>query len=408
MRRRSPTTLPADVARELAALDAALAGEPVAADLTDLGALALTLRDDRPVPPPAFAARLDDRAAAGFPAPAGDRRGPARSRRTWAGAGLLASGVAAAVLAVSLAGGGGTDGPTADRPVVAQAPALDATQAPVDAAGAATSPAAKRAPQAPAAPSQLESSVTAPIVVPSTPAPPVGAVTGGATRSVERGASLRLATTPKQLDDVVSGVVRVTDVAGGFVMSSSVDARPGIGGGAAFDLRIPSARLQSALAQLSQLAHVRSRTQSSFDVTAQVGSAAGRIASLRAARRSVLRQLAAAPGEAAAAVLRARLRSIEARLAQAKAVRADLRRRTTYSAVAVQVVTERRQAGGAGGGGWTPGDALHDAGRVLGVVLGALLVGLAALLPVALLAAVLIPLARAARRRRREHLLDGT
>ena len=406
MRRRSSTTLPADVARELDALDAALAGDPVAADLGDLGALALTLRDDRPAPGAAFAARLDERAAAGFPAPAGERRTPNRSRRTWAGAGILASGVAAAVLAVSLAGGG-TEGPTADRPVVAQAPVLDAAQAPVDAAGAATSSQAKIAPQVPAAPSQLESSVPAPTAVPSTPAPPVGSATGAVTRSVERGASLRLATTPKQLDDVASGVVRVTDVAGGFVMSSSVDARPGIGGGAAFDLRIPSARLQSALAQLSQLAHVRSRTQSSFDVTAQVGSAAGRVAALRAARRSVLRQLAAASGEAAAAPLRARLRSIDIRLTQAKAARADLRRRTAYSAVAVQVVTERRQAGAVGGGSWTPGDALHDAGRVLGVVLGALLVGLAALLPVALLAAILIPLARAARRRRREHLLDG-
>jgi hypothetical protein len=405
MRRRSSTTLPADVARELDALDAALAGDPVPADLGDLAALALTLRDDRPATGTAFASRLDARAAAGFPVQAAGRRAPGRSRRTWAGAGILASGAAAAVLAVSLTGGG-TDGPTADRPVAAQAPTLDAAQAPVDTAGSSALSATKRAPQIPAAPAELSATVTALSAVPSTPAPPVGSVTGAATRSVERGASLRLATTPRQLDDVVSGVVRVTDVAGGFVMSSSVDARPGTGGGAAFDLRIPSARLQGALAQLSQLAHVRSRTQSSFDVTAQVGSAAGRVAALRAARRSVLRQLAAASTEAAAVPLRARLRSIDSRLAQAKATRADLRRRTTYSTVAVQVVTERRQAA-AGGGSWTPGDALHDAGRVLGVVLGALLVGLAALLPVALLAAILIPLARAARRRRREHALDG-
>ena len=36
---------------------------------------------------------------------------------------------------------------------------------------------------------------------------------------------------------------------------------------------------------------------------------------------------------------------------------------------------------------WTPGDALHDAGRVLSVALGVALVGLAALLPLGLLAA---------------------
>ena len=141
--------------------------------------------------------------------------------------------------------------------------------------------------------------------------------------------------------------------------------------------------------------------------TESLGSAAGRIAALRAARRSLLRQLPAAATDAAAATLRARLRSVDRRLAQAKATRADLRRRTAYSTVAVQVATERRQAAIGGGGDWTPGDALHDAARVLGVTLGALLVGAAAVLPLAIIAALAWPLARSARRRRREHALDG-
>ena len=406
MRRRSSTTLPADVARELDALDAALAGDAVPSDLGDLGALALTLRDDRPVPGVAVAARLDERAAAGFPAA---KRATGRSRRTWAGLGIVASGAAAAVLAVSLSGG--SDRAALDAPV-ASAPASIAAGAAGPPEVATTAPNTLRAAKAPASVQAADSAVApsasgAAAPHASTAAPSPVPAASAAPRSVERGASLRLATTPKRLDEVAAGVVRTTDQAGGFVMSSSVDARPGTGGGATFDLRIPSSRLQSALAQLSQLAHVRSRTQSSFDVTGQVGSAAGRIASLRAARRSLLQQLAAAPTDVAAAALRARLRSVDRRLAQAKAVRADLRRRTSYSTVAVQVVTERPAAGASGGGSWTPRDALHDAGRVLTIVLGGLLVGLAALLPLALLAAVLVPLARIARRRRREHALDG-
>lgn len=402
MRRRSSTTLPPDVARELAALDAAIAGEPVAADLADLAALATAVRDDRPVPRAAFRARLDARAADRFPAAPAPGRRP--SRRLVPALGVLASGAAAVAVVVALAGGGGAD-PAPDRPVVATAPSLDAAGAPLASAGVTPSATAKQPPQAPQAPAQLKGEAASPGPVPSTPAPPAGAAIGATRRSVERGASLRLATAPKRLDDVVSGVIRVTDLAGGFVMSSSVDARSGAGG-AAFDLRIPAVRLQSALGQLSQLAHVRSRSQSSFDVTAQVGSAGGRVAALRAARRSLLRQLAAAPNAGAAATLRARLRSVDRRLAQAKAVRADLRRRTTYSTVAVQVVTERAAAT-TGGGDWTPRDALRDAARLLAIALGATLVALAVLLPLALLAAVLWPLARVGRRRRREHALDG-
>src|SRR3954447_9827882 len=53
--------------RELEAMDAALAGRPVEPELTEIGALALALRDGRPDPRPAFTRDLDARAAAGFP-----------------------------------------------------------------------------------------------------------------------------------------------------------------------------------------------------------------------------------------------------------------------------------------------------------------------------------------------------
>src|SRR4051794_40300497 len=55
--------------RELEAMEAALAGRPVEPELTELGVLALALRDGRPQPRPAFTRDLDARAAAGFPRP---------------------------------------------------------------------------------------------------------------------------------------------------------------------------------------------------------------------------------------------------------------------------------------------------------------------------------------------------
>ena len=90
-----------DIERELEALDDALAGRRVAPELTELGELALLLREDRPRPSDDFGRSLDARVARGFdplePAP--------RARRSfWAGLKPLFSvpvlGTAATVLLV--------------------------------------------------------------------------------------------------------------------------------------------------------------------------------------------------------------------------------------------------------------------------------------------------------------------
>src|SRR5688572_14096909 len=72
-----------DVERELAALDDALAGRRVTPDLTELGELALALRDERPRPSEGFGRTLDERMERGFPPR--DPRARASGRRWWSG-----------------------------------------------------------------------------------------------------------------------------------------------------------------------------------------------------------------------------------------------------------------------------------------------------------------------------------
>ena len=53
----------------------------------------------------------------------------------------------------------------------------------------------------------------------------------------------------------------------------------------------------------------------------------------------------------------------------------------------VTAAAERRAHTATGGSAWTPGDALHDAGRVLEVAAGVALIALAVAVPVGLLGA---------------------
>src|SRR3954454_9607822 len=80
--------------RELEAMEAALEGRPVEPGLTELGVLALALRDGRPQPRAAFARERDARAAAGFPR----RRRFGALRERLAGSAMLVPGTALAAL----------------------------------------------------------------------------------------------------------------------------------------------------------------------------------------------------------------------------------------------------------------------------------------------------------------------
>jgi Domain of unknown function (DUF4349) len=395
-------TLTPEMLRELAALDAALAGEPVEPDLADLAELTALLREERPDPDPTFARALDDRVKRGFPRRAQGRAVPAphgaARLRGWLSGALrspMALGSAATVVLVAVVVG------------LSQLPSGSDDSGSGGGGGASTvsKPAAGRA-ESQSADSADEPGTAASGVAPAA-APPAG---GGSPRSdsrtqrfVERSAALTLGARPQDLDDVADGVVRVTDSVGGFVGSSSVTS----GREARFELRVPSARLQRALADLSRLAHVRERTQETEDITSSVVSARDRLQDARAERASLLRRLSRADTDAESARLRARLRAVSRDIARYKAALSRVENRARFANVSVQVVADRSAAPADDGGAWTPGDALRDAGRILEVAAGVAVVAGAAMLPLALVAALAWLAGRRAVRRRREAALDA-
>jgi hypothetical protein len=391
-------TLTPEMMRELAAIDAALAGEPVEPDLADLAELTALLREERQEPDPTFARALDDRVKRGFPRRAQGRAVPAQH-----GAARLRAWLSGALRSPVALGSAAT--------VVLAAVVVGLSQVPRDSGDSGSSgaggtsiatPAERSAPEKDSAGSSEAQRAPAPAV-----APPAGGGSPGTdsrtNRFVERSAALTLAAPPQDLDDVADGVVRVTDSVGGFVGSSSVTS----GREAAFELRIPSGRLQAALRDLSRLAHVRERTQQTEDITSSVVSARDRLQDARAERASLLRRLARADTDAESARLRARLRTVSRDIARYKAALSRVENRARFADVSVEIVADRSAAATDDGGAWTPGDALRDAGRILEVAAGVAVVAGAAMLPLALVAALAWLAGRRAVRRRREAALDA-
>ena len=183
------------------------------------------------------------------------------------------------------------------------------------------------------------------------------------------------------MQDVSDGVVETTQSIGGYVQRSQVSTSDG-SGEATFTLRLPSARLDDALKRLSKLAHVGSLTQGANDITSGFVSVTDRLSDARSERRALLRALAKARSESEISALRARLRFNRSQIAQLKGQLASLRRRADFATVDVTVSGSGSKQDS--GGAWTPGDALHDAGRVVEVLAGVALVAGAALAPAVL------------------------
>jgi len=127
MKRPDDDQLDLQVAAELRAIDAALAGEPVDPRFAEVAELALLVRDDRPAADASFIASLDERVARGF-APPGRRRTRWAISPAWGG-GLVAT-VAAVVLVVALIPGGSSRSPLRPSSVALPAQSSEATSEP--------------------------------------------------------------------------------------------------------------------------------------------------------------------------------------------------------------------------------------------------------------------------------------
>jgi hypothetical protein len=349
------------VAADLDELERALAGEA-----SPWSELVADVQAQRPSMDPAFAARLDARVDAARSAP------PRRSWLAWSPLAGLAVALVVAVVVVSNRDTSTTTPPSSSS-------ASEGAAAPADGA-------AKSAPPQ-AALGGLSTQATTP-----------------AGRRVERTTSLQLSTARTDVQDVADGVIATTQRFGGIVDASQISTSDA-DASATFALRIPTRRLDEAVAALSKLAHVASLSQGSTDITGPFVSAIDRLRDARAERRALLKALARATTAQQVDALKARLRDNRSQISAIKGDLNALRRRANLARVDVTVAGNGSKGTG-GGGTWTPGDAAHDALRVLEVAAGVALIGLAAGVPLALLGGAATLATRSARRRRRESALD--
>jgi Domain of unknown function (DUF4349) len=411
------------IERELAAVDAGLAGLDVSDDLAGIAEMSALATEERPSIDAEFAALLDERAAAGFPRSAGALprgAGVLERLRAIPPRRLIAPAAAAATLLVVVgvaitAIGGFSGGGGSSRSGLSNGPrGQSASPGPNRAAGPPAAAGKHRAAQpqfslsVPNAGALEDSGVRRP--VPS-----------HQPRRVSRSANLTLSTDPDRVRAVADGVTQVTRRWNGLVISSQITSGKGSPNpqpgpvpapdvvpvnpslGADFKLRIPASKLEPALDDLSSLGLVVSRSEGSQDITGRFNSARQRIGDLLSERDALIKHLAGATTAAAVHALKHRLAVIRHQLGRAEGQLDQLRERVSMVPVQVSVVARGEAAGG---GGFGIGSALHDAGRILTVAAGILLIGLAVLGPLAVLAALAWLTARALTRWRRERALE--
>jgi uncharacterized protein DUF4349 len=410
-----PDDTTATIERDLRAVDAALAGDEATHHdplVRELQELALALRADAPDPDPTFADELRAGVEAGFPPKPGSPRARLSAagaalrravprRPSWDGLRAVAGVIAplllivAIVSAATLLPGSSDQGGDDDGGAVEAAGGDDAGSA---APNAAVRPQqrARRADGDDAGGGNV--APAEPPVLPGTAFAP-----GPRERKVERSISMTLAAPDEEIPAVADGVAEVTNRHGGFVLRSNLNSDDE-GSTGFFELRIPSGRLREALADLAGLATVRSQSQSGQDVTRRHVTAKDRLQSARAERRSLLRRLAEATTDEEVESIRRRLDLVAGEINGLRGQLRNLRLRTDYAIVTVELAGEDSDPG-AGGAGGSFDDALGDAGDLLVGLAGALIRVLALALPLGLIALAAWLVGRTFRRRRRESVL---
>jgi hypothetical protein len=217
---------------------------------------------------------------------------------------------------------------------------------------------------------------------PAASTPARGAV--GGHRSIERSARIVLGAEPDAVAADAAAVFEAVHASQGVVLRSSVnEGAEGGAAGAHFELLIPSARLDDALGAISEIDEVLSRRDGTTDITAPTVGATERLQDSQARIDSLLSELAAAETEGERETIEGKLSSERRRAAFLGAQLATLRHRASMSHVSVRI---EGSDSASGTGSWDFGDALRDAGHILAIAAGVILIGLAVLAPIALIA----------------------
>jgi hypothetical protein len=378
--------------------------------------LAAELRALRPTPRPEFTAELDQRAAAGFPrgadttasvfAPLADWwRGlkPTRRLVPILGVAVLAVVVATAAVAISQSGSSPVNVEREENGLLSQVETFGSSDEEGEAAESSGGGGAEAAGEAEAAESsaaaagaeeesgsvEAESTIEAAPAVPNAEKAPKAPAQAG--RDIEGSSSIVLGTKPGEVSGAAAKVYEAVHAADGFVLNSSVQSGSTGATGATFELSIPTAKLDDALGAISAIAEVRERHDATNDITAPTVSTSEELADSNAAIEGLLKQLGEVETEAEQESVEARLREERRHHAAIRASLDHLHQRASMSEVSVRIVTND----GAGvtppskdKGDWGVGDALHDAGNILTIAAGVVLIGLAVLAPFALLALI--------------------
>jgi hypothetical protein len=363
--------------------------------------LEMLLRDVRPVPDPVWAEKLDAKVAARFPGPIPPWKKKLQALRDHFAAFALASATAATLLLIVVVIAKNIDTSGGDDASLATGGSAESAKAAPsgDSASSGSSDASTKQ----SAPDRRTAAASAPL----SGAGGSSRATGG-DRAVLSNASLTLTTRPGEVETTTDRAIRITDTLGGYVQTSSTSVH-GSRASATLTLKLPSDKLDSGIAQLSKLGHVSARSQQAEDVTDQRDSLEAAVRDARADRAGLRSRLAKAETDKERSRLRALLDRATRRVTARERDVAQLNQAVSYASVDLSIEgTRKATAAPVPGGRWTPGDAVKDAGRVLELIAGVLVIGVAILLPLGILAGLAAYANRGLTRRRRERALEAS
>ncbi len=232
-----------------------------------------------------------------------------------------------------------------------------------------------------------------------------GLASGSGNRDVAREAEITLGTDPDGVQDVANEVVSVTDKHKGIVMDSKVTDGEKGKAGASFSLLIPAGEMESAVADLSAIADLRSRSQELTDITAPVAKTEDGISDSKARIEKFKGELEQSYDEDERAAIERNIRWERQQLRWQETRLKRLERRIDYTPVAVTVETSGDTS--SEDSAWGITDAFDDAGKLLGIAAGVTVLALAVAIPIGIVLLIALALNRAwVRRSRRRVLAD--